>query len=109
MTAAAESKAVLEGFHSVTPYLIVPGIARLLTFLREAFGAEETAPPMKREDGSVMHASVRIGDSLVMMGEAGGQCPPIPASLYLYVDDTDATYQRALRAGAASVMAPASR
>jgi PhnB protein len=54
-----------------------------------------------------MHAEVRIGDSIVMMGEAMGEFQPLPSSIHLYVDDTDATYQRALEAGATSTMEPA--
>ncbi len=54
-----------------------------------------------------MHAQVKIGDSFVMMGEPMGEFQPMPASIYLYVEDTDATYQRALEAGATSIMEPA--
>ena len=88
------------------PYLLVPSAPRLIDFLKQVFDAQEihrTTLP----DGRVMHAQVRIGDSTVMMGEAQGDCPPMPAALYVYVNDTDAAYQRALAAGATSVMAPA--
>lgn len=97
---------VPDGYHTVTPYLIVEGVAKLIDFMTQAFGAKEshrTTLP----DGSIMHAEVRIGDSAVMMGEAKGQWKPMPASLYLYVNDTDAVYQRALQAGASSIMEPA--
>jgi uncharacterized glyoxalase superfamily protein PhnB len=100
-------KLIPDGYHSITPYLIVPGVARLLDFLKEAFGAEETHPRMTRPDGAVMHAEVRIGDSRLMMGEPGGNWTPMPGSLYLYVPDTDAVYRRALAAGATSLMEPA--
>lgn len=59
-----------------------------------------------RPDGAVGHASVKIGDSCVMLGEMMSDCQPMPAALYLYVDDVDATYQRALQAGATSEMEP---
>jgi uncharacterized glyoxalase superfamily protein PhnB len=62
---------------------------------------------MPTPDGTIMHAEVRIGDSPVMMGEARGEHKPMPGSIYLYVDDTDATYRRALQAGATSLMEPA--
>lgn len=99
-------KPIPEGFHSVTPYLVVRGVPRLLDFLKQAFDATERFR-MPRPDGTIMHAEVRIGDSIVMMGEATGEMQPMPGSMYLYVADTDATYQRALQAGATSSMAPA--
>lgn len=98
-------KPIPEGFHSVTPYLVAEGVARLLDFLEQAFDAQETER-MQRPDGSVMHAQVKIGDSMLMMGEPMGDSKPMPCALYLYVDDTDAVYQRALAAGAASVSEP---
>jgi uncharacterized glyoxalase superfamily protein PhnB len=100
-------KPIPEGYHSVTPYLVVPGIARLIDFLKASFSAEETHPRMTRPDGTVMHAELRIGDSMIMMGEPTGQFGPMPAAIYLYVEDTDAAYRRALQAGATSVMEPA--
>jgi len=95
-----------ERYHTVTPYLMVKGVAKLLDFLKAAFDAEE----IERNpgpDGTVMHAEVKIGDSIVMMGEATDKWQPVPCSLYLYVDDTDAVYTRAVHAGATSVMEPA--
>lgn len=100
-------KSIPEGFHSITPYLVADRVAPLLEFLKQAFGAEETER-MQRPDGSVMHAQVRIGDSMLMMGEPmGGDHQPMPCALYLYVEDTDAVYQRALDAGATSISEPA--
>ena len=95
-----------DGYHNVMPYLIVEGVATLTDFLQQAFGAKEIERIM-RPDGTVMHAEVRIGDSIVMMGEAGGECTPMPSSIYLYVEDADTCYQSALRAGATSLMEPA--
>lgn len=99
-------KPIPEGHHSVTPYLVVPGVAKLIDFLKRAFEAKEIHRTT-RPDGTIMHAEVRIGDSMVMMGEARGEWKPMPGAIYLYVNDTDATYKRALRAGATSVMEPA--
>jgi PhnB protein len=56
-----------------------------------------------------MHAEVFIGDSAVMMGEPVGETPALPGSLYLYVEDTDSTYRRAIDAGATSLMEPANQ
>jgi uncharacterized glyoxalase superfamily protein PhnB len=99
-------KPVPKGYHTVTPYLVVKGVARLIDFLKRAFEAK-VVDRMEGPGGSVAHASVRIGDSMVMMGEAHGKWKAMPAMIYLYVKDTDATYKRALRAGATSVMKPA--
>ena len=94
------------GYHTVTPYLLVPGVPKLIGFLKNAFGAEVTEY-MEMPDGTVMHAQVKIGDSFIMMGDPRGTGEPTRASLYLYVPNTDAVYQQALEAGATSVMAPA--
>ena len=101
-------KPIPEGFHSVTPYLIVQDVPKLLDFLKQAFTAQEIMR-MPAPDGTIAHAEVRIGNSPIMMGEAHGDFKPMPGSIYLYVDDTDATYQRALQAGAKSLMEPANQ
>jgi len=98
-------KPVPEGYHTVTPYLVVPGAAGVIDFLKKAFGAEETTR-MAGPDGKVAHAEVKIGDSIVMLGEASEQWQPMPAMLYLYLPDVDAVYQRALDAGGESVKKP---
>ena len=101
-------KHIPDGYHSITPYLLVGGVADLLDFLSKAFDAVELQRRI-RPDGSIMHAEVRIGDSIVMMGEPTAEFGPMPASLYLYVSDCDLSYQRALRAGGISVMKPTTR
>ena len=98
-------KPIPDNYHSITPYLMAPGAARLIEFLKDAFGAVERER-MTGPDGGVMHAEVRIGDSMVMLTDGGGDWKPMPTALYLYVNDADATYQRALAAGATSVMEP---
>ena len=99
-------KPIPDGYHSITPFLIVPGAAKLLDFLQQAFEAQELHR-MPRPDGTIMHAEVRIGDSRVMMGEPMGDAQPTFGSLYLYVHDVDAVYKRALQAGATSTSEPA--
>lgn len=91
---------------SVTPYLHPRGAGRLIDFLKEAFGAEEAARH-EEPKGTVVHAKVRIGDSILEMGEAHGEYQPMPAMFYVYVNNTDATYERAIKAGAKSLSAPA--
>ncbi len=95
-----------DGYHTVTPYLVVKGVADLIEFVKEVFDAEEMRIE-PRPDGSIQHARVRVGDSPLMMGEPVGDMTPMPATLYVYVDDPDATYERALKAGATSVREPA--
>jgi uncharacterized glyoxalase superfamily protein PhnB len=99
-------KPIPEGYHSVTPYLVVEGAAKLIDFLRQAFDAQETFR-MPKPDGTIMHAELKIGDSMVMMGDASETWKAIPSVLYLYVNDADAVYKRALQAGATSTMEPA--
>jgi uncharacterized glyoxalase superfamily protein PhnB len=94
-----------KDYRTVTPYLIVPDVGRLIDFLTAAFGATERIR-LPRADGSIMHAEVTIGDSIVMMGEPNARFGPMPASIFLRVDDCDAAYHRALEAGATSVAQP---
>jgi uncharacterized glyoxalase superfamily protein PhnB len=95
-----------EGFHSVTPYLIVNGAARLLEFVHQAFGADNIYR-FDRPDGTVMHASFRIGDSIIECAEARPEFPAMPTGLHLYVADADAVYAKAIAAGAKSLREPA--
>jgi uncharacterized glyoxalase superfamily protein PhnB len=99
-------ESIPEGYHTVTPYLTVQGAETLLEFLQRAFDAVEQER-VARADGTIGHAEVRVGDSMVMLAEARGEWKPMPSALYLYVKDTDATYRRALEAGACSLMEPA--
>ena len=100
------ANAVPEGFHTVTPYLVVSGVGKLIDFLKQAFDAREIQRH-QRPDGTVQHAEVRIGDSIVMMGEPQLPHEAMPATILLYVADADAIYQRALQAGATSLREPA--
>lgn len=97
---------VPEGYHNVTPYLIIRDANRVLEFLKQAFGAEQREL-LLGPDGKIGHAEVKIGDSIVMLGEASEKWKPMPASLYVYVDDTDVAYKRAIELGATSLMEPA--
>jgi len=98
-------KAIPDGYHSITPSLVVKGAAKCIDFLKEAFGADE-AFRMPAPGGEIMHAEVRIGDSVVMLNDAMRQSPTT-SSLFLYVADVDRVYQRAIKAGATSVSEPA--
>jgi uncharacterized glyoxalase superfamily protein PhnB len=99
------AKPIREGFHTITPYLVVQNASRLIDFLSAAF-AGELISRMSRPDGSVMHAEMRIGNSMLMMGESTGDFSPTHTSIYLYVPDCDATYRAALAAGGISISEP---
>jgi uncharacterized glyoxalase superfamily protein PhnB len=94
-----------DGYTTVSPYLIVSGADATIAFLRTVFDAVELS---RHADpaGKVMHAEVRIDDSIVMMGDATSMWPPVPSHVHVYVSDVDATYTRALAAGATSVQEP---
>jgi uncharacterized glyoxalase superfamily protein PhnB len=98
----ADSK---DTYRTVTPYLVVSDADAELAFLKAAFGATEV-DCQRSPDNRVMHAEMKIGDSLVMLGQASGRWTPRPAALYLWVDNVDATYARALQAGATSESEP---
>lgn len=97
------SQGVRPGFQTVVPYLCAQGAAQLVDFLKAAFGAQHTfiAPTGK-------HFEVRIGDSMVMIGEAGTGAPQI-GHIFMYVEEPEALYRRAIEAGATSVMEPCDR
>ena len=98
-------KPIPEGYHTVTPYIVVDDVDPLIDFLVAAFGATEKER-VPRQDGRTGHAEVTIGDSFVMLGRAQEGFPALPCSFYVYVPDTDATYARALTVGAVSVQEP---
>lgn len=91
-----------QSYNSVSPYLIVDGGSATIDFLVEVFGAVELRR-MVREDGSIMHAEVRIDDTVVMLADGGANYPPVQSNVHVYVPDVDTAYQRALAAGADSV------
>lgn len=94
-----------EAYTSVSPYLIVDGAARTIQFLKDAFGAIELRK-YAAEGGKLMHAEVRIDDSVVMLADAAPSWPAPGAHVHVYVSDVDATYRRALSLGATSVQEP---
>jgi uncharacterized glyoxalase superfamily protein PhnB len=94
-----------EGYTSVAPYLIVSGAGDTIEFLKSAFDAVELRR-FDNPDGTVMHAEVRVDDTVVMLADSTPNWPAIPAHVHVYVPDVDATYRRALAAGATSVQEP---
>jgi uncharacterized glyoxalase superfamily protein PhnB len=97
-------KPVPDGYHSVTPYLVVNDAGKLIEFMTQVFGAEET---FRMGGDTIMHAEVRLGDSVIMLGDANEQHPPRPAMIHVYMPDADAAYRKALAAGAKSISEPA--
>ena len=99
-------KAIPDGYHSVTPYLIIKGASKAIEYYKKAFAAVELMR-MPGPNDMVMHAEIKIGDSPVMMAdeclEMGWKSPQTiggtPASLMIYVEDVDTVYKRALSAG----------
>lgn len=96
----------IEEMGTLTAYLSPRGAAGLIDFVKTAFGAEQVAR-FDAPDGTVAHAKVRIGNSIVELSDAHGQYGPMPTMFYMYVADADATYERAIRAGGKSIEAPA--
>ena len=95
-----------EGLRSVTPFLHPIGAPGLIDFMKSAFGAEEISREQSPE-GMIHHAMMRIGDSMIEMGEAHGElAQPMPPALYTYVDELEETYERAVAAGATSLQPP---
>lgn len=100
-----EVNAVPEGYHTITPFLVVNGASRLMNFISRVFDGEIVSE-MKGENDTIRHATMRIGDSLVMIADTMENFPPVPAMLYLYMDDVDAVYRRAIGATAESLREP---
>ncbi|HJQ39641.1 MAG TPA: VOC family protein [Thermoanaerobaculia bacterium] len=89
----------------VRPYFIVDGAGDLIAFLQQTFDAEVLGR-VPAPGGTVMHAEVRVGDSIVEMGDAGGQWEPVAAPVHVYIENVDEVYRRAIAAGATSLYAP---
>jgi PhnB protein len=90
-------------YQNIIPYIMVEDVASLISFLESAFGAQLTYK-LNRNDGSVMHAEVKIGSNRMMMGEPTEQFGAMPVSIYMYVADCDTVYRTAVSAGATSMM-----
>ncbi|HUA61285.1 MAG TPA: VOC family protein [Verrucomicrobiae bacterium] len=95
-----------EGFHTLTPYLIVADADKELEFIKSAFDGQ-VIHLSRAADGTISHVTLKVGDSMLMMGQGSKIHPPAASMLYMYVEDTDAVYQRALECGAKSEREPA--
>jgi PhnB protein len=102
---AKASKAIPAGHHTVTPHLIFHNAAEAIDWYTKALGAQEVARALG-PDGKVMHAEIRIGDSLIMLNDSMGGASPSPAAFWVYVEDCDALFNRAVAAGAKVLPGP---
>jgi len=93
-----------RGYNDVSVYVVAEGAARVMEFLKNVFDAE----PLQRfamPDGTIMHAELRVGDTVVMIAEAGGAYPAFPVWLHVYVPNAEGAYRKALEAGGEAVQA----
>ena len=95
----------MSTYRTITPYFTVPDADGELTFLKAAFGATEVGV-QRNPDQTIGHAEIKIGDSLVMLGQCSPQWGTHTGAIYLWVEDVDGTYAKALAAGATSESAP---
>lgn len=93
------------GYSTVSPYLIVTDAAATIEFLSKVFDAAELRR-FPDESGRIMHAEVRLADTVIMLADGNDAWPPLPSYVHVYVPDVDATYAKALAAGATSVQEP---
>src|SRR5258707_1207504 len=100
-------KHIPEGFHTVTPFLCINGVANVLEFIKKTFDETEIKECISGPNGEIFHAEVRIHDSYIMLGEARKpEDPPMPGKLYVYVKSTDRIYVKALQAGGTTIQRP---
>jgi PhnB protein len=101
-------KPIPEGYHTFTPYFVVEGASNFIEFVKTAFGGQEIYR-FPAPGGKVGHAEMRVGDSVLMLADTNAEFPPSKMVSYLYVPDVDATYKKALAAGAKSQRDPANQ
>jgi len=103
----AQVSAIPQGMHTVIPVITINGCAEAIEFYKKAFGAEDLGRSPDASGKLIMHASVRIGDSTVFMGdEIPGVSSASPVNLWFYFNDVDAAFERAVKAGCKAVMPP---
>ena len=108
---AKSTQAVPKGYHTVTPSLMVAGAARAIDFYKKALGAQELSR-FPGPDGKIMHAEIKIGDSVIMLGDEmpdhSGKGPKslggTPVGFFVYRDNVDAAWKQAIQAGGKEVM-----
>ena len=101
----ASVKPIPDGYHTVTPFLICNQAYELMLFIEKAFGGKVNYK-MDTQDGKVMHATMTIGDSIIMVSDASEHFGPNQTTLHLYVEDVDSVYQQAIKAKGESIREP---
>ena len=94
-----------DGYHTVTPYLVIQGAGKVIEFAKRAFGAKERMC-VPGPNGTIGHAEIEIGDSVVMLADMDERQNLMPAMVHLYMEDVDAVYARAIEAGGKSIQEP---
>jgi PhnB protein len=97
-----------QGYQRVMPYLIIKNAEAFLAFMQKVFLAQEKMKIM-RDDALIMHAELMIGSSTIMFADATAEFPAQPAGMFVYVENTDETYQKALAEGASSTQEPSNQ
>jgi PhnB protein len=97
-----------NGYNSVSPYFIIKGAQRFVDLMKNLFDAEELRR-FENADGTIMHAEIKIDDSVIMLGDASDKWPPQPIVMHVYVADVDSIFQKAVEAGCEIVETPATR
>jgi PhnB protein len=95
-----------DGYHTVTPYLVIKGAVQFIAFMTAVFDAKLTEQ-ITHPDGRIGHSEIRVGDSVIMLAEVPDGQNPAPTMLHMYVPDVDAAFARAVAAGGKVVAAPA--
>ncbi|QQL49488.1 VOC family protein [Mucilaginibacter ginkgonis] len=93
-------------YQQIMPYLIVPSGLRFISFMKKVFGAQEKGERHMRDEFTIQHAELTVGQSVIMLADSTDNYPPQTAGMFIYVDDCDTVYQVALDEGAISVMPP---
>ncbi len=102
---ASKVNPIPDGFQTANVYLIVENVEKQIDFLKQAFDGKELHRSVL-PDGSIIHAEVEVGKSRIMMGQANSAWKPRPSTVYLYVEDADATFRKAVEAGAKALGEP---
>ncbi len=97
-----------KGYNSVSPYFIVKDAERFIGQMKQIFDAA-VLRDYRMPDGTIMHAEIQIDDSVIMLGEASDEFPPVPIVMHVYVSDVDKTFDKAIQAGCEIVQAPKQR
>ncbi len=101
-------KPIPDGYHTVTPYVMIAGADRFIAFMQAVFGAT-VSEQLMQPDGRIGHTELRVGDSLIMLSEVAAGQNATPIVLHLYVEDVDAAFARAVEAGGTVVSPPANQ